>query len=81
MRLLVPEAQRRKMWRAVHCRNVSLTQTAQEVSNQLFYFSKGIIDGLFINDILMVGWSAKEVCLKWWLEALEGSGPFAELLW
>lgn len=84
MRLLVPEAQGWKMWRIIHCcthplRNVSLTQTAQEVFNRPCYFSKWIIDGLFINDILMVGWSAKEVCLKWWLEALEGSGPFAEL--
>lgn len=68
------------MWRTIHCcthplGNVSLTQTAQEVSDWLCHFSKWIIDGLFINDILMAGWSAKEVCLKCWLEALEGSVP------
>lgn len=44
-------------------RSASLTQGDQEVSNWLCFFSRWLIDGLFVNAILMVGWIPTEICL------------------
>lgn len=68
MRLLIPVAQIWEMGRAIHgCshppRSASLTQGDQEVSNWLYFFSRWLIDGLFVNAILMVGWIPTEICL------------------
>lgn len=41
----------------------SLTQGDHEVSNWLCFFSRWLIDGLFMNAILMVGWIPTEICL------------------
>lgn len=68
MRLLIPVAQIWEMGRTIHgCshppRSASLTQGDQEVSNWLCFFSRWLIDGLFVNAILMVGWIPTEICL------------------